>query len=178
MGILNTLLSMLGLADTSSDDDDPRDPTVSVERETRTGSEAAVKGTDMEAADDEGVAADTDASASTETLVDDEGAAEPAEAAGPDDGVTTELDTAESESQGETTGEHEADDDADAEVDDAAAESTDVIKGIGPAYAERLSEAGVDSVADLAAADAETLADAIELSPKRVGRWIDRAKDR
>lgn len=170
MGLLDTLMSLLGLSDASTDDDDP---TVSVEREARTDSEAAVKGTDMEAAGngESGVAAGTDASASTGTLVDDgaddDGAAEPAEAAGPDDGVDTELGTAASESAGETTTEHEADD----------GESLDVIKGIGPAYAERLSKAGIDSVADLAAANADDLAEAIDLSPKRVGRWIERAED-
>jgi predicted flap endonuclease-1-like 5' DNA nuclease len=172
MGLLDTLMSLLGLSDTSTDDD-RADPTVSVEREARTDSEAAVKGTDMEAAGNEesGVAAGTDASASTETLVDDGaddgGAAEPAEATGPDEGVETDLDTAASASESETTAEHEADDGA----------SLDVIKGIGPAYAERLSKAGIDSVADLAAADADELAEAIDLSPKRVGRWIERAED-
>ncbi|WP_338741909.1 helix-hairpin-helix domain-containing protein [Haloplanus salilacus] len=177
MGILDTLLSLLGLADTSTDDEE-RDATVSVEREARTDTEAAVKGTDMEAAeDDDGAAATTDASASTETLVDRDGAAEPAEAAGPDGGVETELGTAEAESEGETTGEHGATDD-DAAGDDGTAEPTDVIKGIGPAYADRLSKAGIDSVADLAAADADDLAEAIDLSPKRVGRWIERAQDR
>jgi hypothetical protein len=41
-----------------------------------------------------------------------------------------------------------------------------------------LSNAGVDSVGDLAAADATALADELDLSEKRVSRWIDRARDR
>ena len=183
MGILDTLLSLLGLG--GSSDDDRRETTVSVEREANTETEAAVKGTDE-------AAAGTDAAASTESLVDGTSeAAEPAEAveAG---SVGTELDTATAESEGETTGEHETTVDIeDAEGEDAEAEgaegepaadadpeSVEVIKGIGPAYAERLENAGVHSVADLAAADAADLADAIDLSETRVGRWIERAQDR
>jgi len=168
MGILDTLLSLLGLGGSSSDE--RRETTVSVERERAdTDSEAAVKGIDSADA----AAAGTEATASTGSLVDEDAdAAEPAEAAGPGaDDTETELDTAASESAGESTGEH----DGTPEVD---AESVEVIKGIGPAYAERLSAAGVESVADLAAADAEELAPRIDLSAKRVGRWIDRAKDR
>ncbi|MFB6101597.1 MAG: helix-hairpin-helix domain-containing protein [Haloplanus sp.] len=174
MGLLDTLLSLLGLGDSSSDDE-RRETTVSVEREARTDTEAAVKGTD------EAVAAGTDASASTDALVDEADettdAAEPAEAAGPvaEDGET-ELDTAASESKGETTGEHEAVEIEDAEESTEPA-SVEVIKGIGPAYAERLANAGVHSVADLAAADAAELAPKIDLSEKRVGRWIERAQD-
>jgi len=174
MGILDTLLSLLGLGDSSSDDD-RRETTVSVEREANTDTEAAVKGTD------EPSAAGTDAAASTESLVDGmEEPAEPAEAVETGD-AETELDTADAESEGETTGEHDAVDIEDAEESVATetdAESVEVIKGIGPAYAERLSNAGVDSVADLAAADVSELAVAVDLSETRVGRWIERAQER
>jgi predicted flap endonuclease-1-like 5' DNA nuclease len=174
MGILDTLLSLLGLGDSSSDDD-RRETTVSVEREANTDTEAAVKGTD------EPSAAGTDAAASTESLVDGmEEPAEPAEAVETGD-AETELGTADAESEGETTGEHDAVDIEDAEESVATgtdAESVEVIKGIGPAYAERLSNAGVDSVADLAAADVSELAVAVDLSETRVGRWIERAQER
>jgi len=91
------------------------------------------------------------------------------------DGTETELDTVEAESAGESTGEHEAmGDDKDPTPTD---DPVDSIKGIGPAYAERLADAGVDSIADLAAADAADLAAAIDLSETRVGRWIDRANE-
>jgi len=169
MGILDTLLSLLGLGGSSSSDE-RRETTVSVERDrVETDSEAAVKGTDPADA----AAAGTEAAASTDSLVDEDAdAAEPAEAVGPDAGDTeTELDTATAESAGETTGEHDGE-------PETTAESVEVIKGIGPAYAERLSAAGVESVAGLAAADAEELAPKVDLSAKRVGRWIDRAKDR
>ncbi|WP_343161211.1 helix-hairpin-helix domain-containing protein [Halogeometricum sp. CBA1124] len=48
---------------------------------------------------------------------------------------------------------------------------------MGPAYAERLADAGVETVVDLADADAESLAEEIDVSEKRVQRWIDRATD-
>lgn len=57
-------------------------------------------------------------------------------------------------------------------------EPVDSIKGIGAAYAERLADAGVHSVDDLARADAEELAAATDLGTGRVGKWIERAQAR
>ncbi|MFB6256412.1 MAG: helix-hairpin-helix domain-containing protein [Haloplanus sp.] len=174
MGIFDTLLSLLGLGNPSSDDD-RHETTVSVEREANTDTEAAIKGADAPSA------AGADAAASTESLVDGrEEPAEPAEAVKTGD-AETELGTVESESEGETTGEHDPVDIEDAEESAATGtdtESVEAIKGIGPAYAERLANAGVDSVADLAAADAPELAAAVDLSETRVGRWIERARER
>lgn len=113
-----------------------------------------------EQADDEPAAAETTAAASTESLVDDAHtddptrAAEPAEAAVSDDEPSAEP-------------VEESDD----------GEPVSNVKGIGPAYASRLEDAGVVTVADLATADAEELADKTDLSAKRIGRWIDSAQD-
>ncbi|NEU57621.1 helix-hairpin-helix domain-containing protein [Halorussus sp. MSC15.2] len=52
------------------------------------------------------------------------------------------------------------------------------VKGIGPAYAQRLRDAGVADVTELANADAERLAEETGLSDKRISSWIDRAKAR
>ena len=72
--------------------------------------------------------------------------------------------------------EGEASDEADAEaVDDDRA--VDVIKGIGPAYASRLEEFGIETVGGLAAADATDVAEGIDVSESRVSGWIDRAHD-
>lgn len=57
-------------------------------------------------------------------------------------------------------------------------EPVDVIKGIGPAYAERLNDAGVATVSGLAEADAEDLAAVTDISETRLKTWIDRAKAR
>jgi predicted flap endonuclease-1-like 5' DNA nuclease len=50
------------------------------------------------------------------------------------------------------------------------------IKGIGPSYATKLSEAGIDSASALANADAEELSSSTGLSEKRIQGWIDRAR--
>ncbi|MCG1002367.1 MULTISPECIES: helix-hairpin-helix domain-containing protein [Halobacterium] len=106
---------------------------------------------------DEAVASETDAAASTESLVDEDHTDDPTRAAEP----------AEAASTGD-------DEDATESVD---GESVTVLKGIGPAYADRLEEAGVHTVADLAAADPEEIAERIDLSAKRVGRWVDAAQN-
>lgn len=50
------------------------------------------------------------------------------------------------------------------------------IKGIGPAYAEDLEDAGVDTLAALAEADAEAVAEEAGLDEEDVSEWIGRAK--
>ena len=52
------------------------------------------------------------------------------------------------------------------------------ITGIGPAYAESLEDAGIDTVQQLADADAFELADAAGLSDKRVEGWVEQARAR
>jgi polyhydroxyalkanoate synthase len=103
-------------------------------------------------------------------------------------------------------GDHEADDgavdieiegvgDADGESIDAAVEAEngttdpadaadafddtdlDQVRGVGPAYAERLREAGVDTVSALAAADPDDLAARIDVGPSRVADWVDHATE-
>lgn len=59
-----------------------------------------------------------------------------------------------------------------------AGEPVDAVKGIGPAYAERLEAAGVETVADLAATDPEALAETTGLGAGRVSGWIERAESR
>jgi polyhydroxyalkanoate synthase len=52
------------------------------------------------------------------------------------------------------------------------------IDGIGPAYAEDLRAAGVESVADLAAADPVAVAERADIAPGRVEDWVAAARDR
>lgn len=49
------------------------------------------------------------------------------------------------------------------------------VKGIGPAYERRLSEAGIDSIRGLIDAEADSLAAATDLSDTRIERWQQRA---
>lgn len=52
------------------------------------------------------------------------------------------------------------------------------IKGIGPAFASRLSEAGIDSFSGLAGQDADAVAAAVNTTPETAQRWIDAATSR
>ena len=120
---------------------------------------------------DDAAAAGTEASASTGSMTEEppeEGAAEPAEAAG---AASTSDDADDADPDAETP------DDAASDDDSGAAVPVEEVSGIGPAYAERLGEAGVESVADLLDADPEELADSTDISEKRIGRWQDRAED-
>jgi predicted flap endonuclease-1-like 5' DNA nuclease len=56
-------------------------------------------------------------------------------------------------------------------------EPVQTITGIGPAYAERLDTVGIETVGELAAADAALVADGTDVSESRVGDWIERARD-
>jgi predicted flap endonuclease-1-like 5' DNA nuclease len=64
------------------------------------------------------------------------------------------------------------------EGSDHGSEPTNAIKGIGPTYSERLGEAGIETVADLADSDPETVADAAKTGESKAMSWIDRANDR
>ncbi|MFD1645316.1 class III poly(R)-hydroxyalkanoic acid synthase subunit PhaC [Haloarchaeobius litoreus] len=61
------------------------------------------------------------------------------------------------------------------EVEGTEASDLEDVDGIGPAYAERLRDAGVDSIAALAAADAVELAETADLPVSRVEDWVDAA---
>jgi len=56
-------------------------------------------------------------------------------------------------------------------------EPVDTIKGIGSAYAERLAGAGIETVADLLAADAEDVAGETDISQSRLETWRERARE-
>jgi polyhydroxyalkanoate synthase len=59
---------------------------------------------------------------------------------------------------------------------DLSGEEADVerVDGIGPTYAERLREAGVETVGDLGQRDAATLAEVAETTEARAADWLDR----
>ena len=209
MGLLSKLKSLFG----AGDDDGPRGSGVDVTVERAPDREPERSAEDPRSEADAGgavepVAEETDAAASTESVVDEEHtddhtrAAEPSEAgvADVDESVDEPVDAddepvdvddeppieeAEADAEAETNAEAkagaetEADSEAEpaADVEDAD-EPVDTVKGIGPAYADRLRDAGVETVGDLAAADPEDLADQVDLSAKRVGRWVDSANDR
>jgi len=55
--------------------------------------------------------------------------------------------------------------------------AVDELSGIGATYAERLGEAGIETVADLAGADAERVAADSDIAQSRIERWIERATE-
>jgi len=191
--VLRKIKRLLGLGADDSDGRSERDVTVQDRSDADAETEAAVKGTDessettaddgdeVESVDEaideaepdaEPVAADTDADASTESLVDEEiaqeepaGRAEPAEAAGPG-------------AEDETTDVEETGADVEEEAEPADdSPPVDEIKGIGPAYSERLAEIDIVTVADLRDADAEEVAERTTAPEGTVRKWIDRANE-
>lgn len=127
--------------------------------------------------DDQTAAAATDADASTESLVEDH--VEEGEKVSPAERAeVAEASAAEPGEADESTDVDEVEPAEDEIPHSEGEETVEILKGIGPSYAERLEDAGVETVADLAAADADELAEDVDLSPKRVGRWVQRANDR
>jgi predicted flap endonuclease-1-like 5' DNA nuclease len=102
-----------------------------------------------------------------------------ATAEGDDGGSIAEHTTDEptAESADETT-EPEPETDADDEPDDEESDPVKDIKGIGPAYADRLGTVGIETIADLADADPEAVAAETDISETRVTEWVKRAKAR
>jgi len=166
MGLLQKLKSALGLngAEPSSSRS-PGDVDVTVEREPSTDDEDAVKGTDT-ATSDATTTAETDSSV-TET--DDEQVVPEAE---PEAEPETDVD---SETSPEAGSEPEVDDEP--PITEGSDDPVTEINGIGPAYGERLSGLGIETVGELAAADAAETAAETDLSEKRVSDWIEQARE-
>jgi len=59
--------------------------------------------------------------------------------------------------------------------DGTAGDPVETVSGIGPAYSERLANAGVETVSGLLDADAGELAEATDISEKRINGWQERA---
>jgi predicted flap endonuclease-1-like 5' DNA nuclease len=125
--------------------------------------------------------ASTASDATPETTADaiDEAETDEAEA---DESETDESSAADAEAAEATTADApaaETETAAEADADEPAGDpDLESIKGIGPAYADRLRDAGVETVEQLAEADATALGEATDLSPNRIGNWIDRAQAR
>lgn len=163
MGLIQKLKSALGLDGAQSPEPGtatPGDIDVTVEREPSSESEDAVKGTET-AGSQTGESAEPDAvepgpvESSTEST--------PIGEAEPDVGDTTAGDSTEADAANEPSSE--------------PGDPVTDINGIGPAYGQRLADAGVDSVTDLAAADAEELEAETDISANRIQGWIEAAAE-
>lgn len=179
MGLLSKLKSLLGFGD----DRPARRGNVDVTVEHEPGesadaeSERAVKepATEPEPTVEETAESDSDPEVEPEPEpTEDETGTGTAETAG----TTDDAESAGEPAVDEPTVEEEVVEEAEPAQTGAAAESVDTIKGIGPSYAEKLSSAGVETVGDLASADADALGDETGLSPKRIAGWIEQAEAR
>lgn len=174
MSIIEKIKSALGLGGSS----EAEGTDVTVERET---DEPAAAGTDAagstesiteEPSEDPETAAEPGEAGAgvTEHSGTDTAAAEPAEAAGPvPDEPESEVDVEEDELA--------EDDEVETDAEDGQNAPVDSVSGIGPAYADRLADIGVETVAELLEADASELAEATDLSEKRIRRWQERAEE-
>ena len=178
MGILQKIKSMLGLGGAESRETRRSgDVDVTVEREPSTADEDAVKGTDTS---DDGTTATTSADTETDESADykDDWS---------DGTETTSEDETEANVDDEPGDETEADAGTDAAADaedsgeDASTAGSDdpvtEIKGIGPAYSERLAGVGIDTVGELAAADPADVAAETDLGENRIADWVTRANE-
>lgn len=52
----------------------------------------------------------------------------------------------------------------------------DEVKGIGPAYSDRLADIGITTAEELADSEAEEVADRITVPEKTVKKWLKRAR--
>lgn len=94
-----------------------------------------------------------------------------------EEAVEEEDEADEAEEEVEDTEEEEEAEDTGAEESEESTPVSD-INGIGPTYSDRLTDVGIGTVAALAEADAETVADAAQVSESRAGDWIEQAQSR
>ena len=174
MALLQKIKEKLGFGSGASDADGG-ETTVTVEHES-TETDAA-ESTETDAAEstegdagvvetDDPVGADRETSGETDDG--DEGV---------DDAEAVDIDDAETVADAEAEA---TDADEETEPEDAAATDgtpVDEIKGIGPAYAERLGEIGIYTVEDLAGASAAAVADGTSVGEGRAATWIERATE-
>ena len=176
MGLITKLKSLLGLAE---DRPQPRssESGVTIEREPDESNEGPDAETEraIKTADE---TVDGDETAATEADVGDVDETDP----------TAHIERVESDSAESNGTEEDASGAEETETEgpeteeptpseaDADARPLEDVKGIGPAYAERLRSAGVEDTAALADADPEEIAAETDLSPKRIAGWVERAK--
>ena len=150
--------------------------------------EESTEPTDSEVHETEHPETEPDPEADEPDAVEPEPESEEAESAEPEpdehhtaEGTTEAADTegAEAPAEMDTEALDEAVEET-AETDQSTFESPDALEsvyGIGPRYAEQLREAGVESIAALAAADADELSDDLDVSTDRIREWIESAVD-
>jgi len=136
-----------------------------------------------------GAGVQTGSDATTDSSAPGAGESEPGSAVdGPEREDGNEEDTV-GEDAAAATDAQETEAESEEEGDDGAAqpsadgdlgtdEDVTVLDGIGSAYSERLEAVDVETVADLADADAAAVAEETDLGENRVAGWIEQARER
>ena len=178
MSILQKIKQVFGLSTAGAETESPGEggTDVTIEREP-----------DHDAGSEAGLGGETSSETAAEETAVDAGAGSGVEAE-----TETELEPETAEAEEETEPEEDAESGAEPEAEDKmeasdaesepeagpGADPVDVINGIGPTYSDRLADVNIGTVADLAEADPETVADAAKTGESKAMSWIDRAKDR
>ena len=91
---------------------------------------------------------------------------------------TAEADESVSEIQEEAAAQIEVESPGEGEETESNGGAADVesVAGIGPTYAERLREAGIETTAELADSDAETVAEIAQTSESNAADWLEQAE--
>jgi len=159
--ITELIRGLFGTSETSSDSSAETETNITVERET---------------GEESGDGTDDDSTATEERPT--EAAEEESPGGEPSDDESSEEESSGDEPSGDGSA---ADEPATEAAEDTAAPGADdpvgEITGIGPTYSERLSEIGIETVADLAGADAAEVSEAAQVSESRAADWITQAED-
>ena len=97
-----------------------------------------------------------------------------------EDDETAEADESVSEIQEEAAAQIEVESPGEGEETESnggvATADVESVDGVGPTYAERLREAGIETTADLADSDAETLAEIAQTSESNAADWLEQVE--
>jgi predicted flap endonuclease-1-like 5' DNA nuclease len=173
MGLLDKLRSLFGSDRGGQSPARGTDADVTIEHEPAAESEHAVKGTDtgrQQRSESPQRAHSQESHQPAGGQPTDQQPAPETEEAGETEEAAETDETAETEEIQQTAGTDESE-------GDANSPPVEEIKGIGPTYAERLEEAGIATVSDLAAVDPTEAAEAAETGETRAGDWVERAQD-
>ncbi|MFT4944258.1 MAG: putative flap endonuclease-1-like 5' DNA nuclease [Halovenus sp.] len=96
---------------------------------------------------------------------------------GETDDTQTEPETDDTQTEPETD-DTQTEPETDDESVDEVAESVEAVTGIGPTYGERLADAGIGTVAELAETEPDEVAEVAEVSESRATDFVRKARER
>jgi predicted flap endonuclease-1-like 5' DNA nuclease len=168
--IAEVVKGLFGISDSETTDAET-ETNITVERETGDGA----------GADDNGSVksepAETKRVEETEEAVVENGETDDTQTEPETDGTQTEPETDGTQTEPETDG-TQTEPETDDESVDEVAESVEAVTGIGPTYGERLADAGIGTVAELAETEPDEVAEVAEVSESRATDFVRKARER